>query len=640
MSIAYAATLALTHAQQPTELTGPFTSRTATAGRIIVQAGDGPETMPGGYAASPPGTGVFTGGGGPIYSVEQQHAGVSESSQGIQSVPASSSGPFQTTVGGVAAEATPNTAGGMVQQYIHRAASGGSSPNTTTAATAAQGGTTQSAVGTQQGTSASQYGGGSSAQPQASSATSQQQSQQASGSTIPYQAASSTSGTGLPPAPGPSGGPPAGPSGGGPSAGPPGGPPAPPAGPPGGGPPAGPPGGPPAPPAAPRGPPGGAPPPPGPAGVAAQPAGAAPPPGPQLQTGPLRGKEPTVFSGVRAKAAQFIKDFILWRIVNLRHEAMVDPTQRICLMLLHIRGDAVDDWVMEKLDQLQIATEGNPHANPPIAPIYNHDYERLWDEFTREFARSWMDTNAQAKALLELQKLQMQGDQVDTYISEFERLLAKAGWHRLDQGSIDLFRRGLTQQVHFSCLQREHLPNTLNEWELAARNAVRRLAMKDQIYALRKKTFKGKRSYVPSEDRMDVDAINLEGEEEEEDEDPPYRVEEVNKLDAEEVRRLRKEGRCFKCKRQGHMKNQCTTQGAKGKGKKPNTKSAFQAKLPKSTQARTVSTAQKEEAKIKELPPCYNNNDMVISYLKTLSAEERDSFIDRILLMEGQQHFQ
>ena len=52
-------------------------------------------------------------------------------------------------------------------------------------------------------------------------------------------------------------------------------------------------------------------------------------------------------------------------MINSMAEAMINPFQRITLCLSFIRGEQVDNWVEEKINQLQRAVLGDPVTGIP-----------------------------------------------------------------------------------------------------------------------------------------------------------------------------------------------------------------------------------------------------------------------------------
>jgi hypothetical protein len=182
----------------------------------------------------------------------------------------------------------------------------------------------------------------------------------------------------------------------------------------------------------------------------------------------LRGHPPEVFDGQRKNTQKFVKEFTLWKMCNLRNEAMTNPFQRIALALSYIKGPRVDDWVAQQSNVTVWKVFGNPNANPPTVPIYHDDDERLWNEFVDDFGRAFADTAAAEQAYADLTRLEMKGDEIDEYVATFEHLLSKAGWDRDAHGSLEMFKQGLRKGLHATILQRDPIPNTINEWQAAA----------------------------------------------------------------------------------------------------------------------------------------------------------------------------
>jgi hypothetical protein len=60
--------------------------------------------------------------------------------------------------------------------------------------------------------------------------------------------------------------------------------------------------------------------------------------------GSLRGKASTIFNGDRAKARQFLTQFMNYWMVNDNHEAMLNPYQQTSIALGFIKGLKVDNW--------------------------------------------------------------------------------------------------------------------------------------------------------------------------------------------------------------------------------------------------------------------------------------------------------
>jgi hypothetical protein len=141
-------------------------------------------------------------------------------------------------------------------------------------------------------------------------------------------------------------------------------------------------------------------------------------------------------------------------------------------------------------------------------------------------------------------------DKVDMSITLFKCLIREAGWGPDAEGTIKLFQDILPVGLHCIIRQREMLPATLDEWYDATRKTVQRwqdlndnigpkggpghISTRANRMCRYQKAPPPKRQKDP--DAMDVDTIRTTG-----------------KLSDEEHTRLMKEGRCFCCRKLGHM---------------------------------------------------------------------------------------
>jgi hypothetical protein len=186
------------------------------------------------------------------------------------------------------------------------------------------------------------------------------------------------------------------------------------------------------------------------------------------------GHPPEIFDGQRKNTSKFMTEFRLWEILNSQNESIVNPFQRVALALSYMKGAMVEDWVSQQLDEILIKVQGNQEVNSPIPSTHLDTDEQLWTDFVSNFKRAFTDTASADQAHAELIQLVMNGDEVDEYITKFERLMMKAGWERSAQGSLELFKQGLRKDLHREILQRDSIPRTLDEWQEAARREARR----------------------------------------------------------------------------------------------------------------------------------------------------------------------
>ena len=155
-------------------------------------------------------------------------------------------------------------------------------------------------------------------------------------------------------------------------------------------------------------------------------------------------------------------------------------------------------------------------------------------------------------------QLTMNGWDVDTYIATFDRLTLAAGWDQDSEGTIAKFREGLSKGVHSKALDRDRIPRTIDEWKAAARTEVARAKEKYNAGLTGNQHRNPPRSgnyNTPNPSRTTPNSNNGGI--------VPMEVDNVTaqtnfkKLTPEERAQLAKEGRCFRCRLQGHMACDC-----------------------------------------------------------------------------------
>jgi hypothetical protein len=279
---------------------------------------------------------------------------------------------------------------------------------------------------------------------------------------------------------------------------------------------------------------------------------------PTPSNGGLRGVPPTVFDGTRSRADEFWAQFRRYKLVNRNHDSMTKPFDRVLTALTYVRGPMINDWVNA---QEQALTDRTDVTKPGWVRETSED---LWTEFETAFNDAWTDTSKKQNAYDQLMKLTMNGWDVDTYVATFDRLALAAGWALNAEGTIVRFREGLNKMVHSKCLDRDRIPRTMDEWKAGARtevarakekynagltNSQRRFNQKPRDFGTaspgqtqqRNQTHSSNSGIVP----MEVDAATI------------TPTTSFKKLTPEERALLAKEGRCFRCRLQGHMARDC-----------------------------------------------------------------------------------
>ena len=148
---------------------------------------------------------------------------------------------------------------------------------------------------------------------------------------------------------------------------------------------------------------------------------------------------------------------------------------------------------------------------------------------------------------------------VDTYITTFDRLTLAAGWDSNLEGTIAKFHEGLSKGIHSKALNCDRIPRTIDEWKAAARTEVARAKEKYNAgltgnqcrnppkvgtYANTQTSSRA----PPNSNRSGIVPMEV---------DNAVGQTNFKKLMPEERAQLAKEGRCFRCRLQGHMAHDC-----------------------------------------------------------------------------------
>jgi hypothetical protein len=214
--------------------------------------------------------------------------------------------------------------------------------------------------------------------------------------------------------------------------------------------------------------------------------------------------------------------------------------------------------------------------------------EILWQEFESAFKGAWTDTSKKQNAYNQLIKLTMTRWDINTYVATFECLALAAGWEQDAEGMIMRFQEGLNKMVHSKALDRDKIPCTMDEWKATARNEV---AWAKEKYNAGLTGAQHHNQQKPRDFRNFQNQSNQPQQQQSNPNHIPMDIDAANtiqfkKLTPEERAQLAKEGRCFRCRLQGHMACNCPKNNS-------NTNPTIHTnKTPALTKASTPTTAQ------------------------------------------------
>ena len=99
-------------------------------------------------------------------------------------------------------------------------------------------------------------------------------------------------------------------------------------------------------------------------------------------------------------------------------------------------------------------------------PILTPPHVDVWDEFEQDFVQDWDDTNAHYKAAAELDKLKMEGSNIDHYITKFAELARKAQYQEDDPAVLEKFKHGLPVHLLEAAMHHDQ-PANWEQWKLS-----------------------------------------------------------------------------------------------------------------------------------------------------------------------------
>ena len=161
-------------------------------------------------------------------------------------------------------------------------------------------------------------------------------------------------------------------------------------------------------------------------------------------------------------AKRFVRELNIYFGLNEGCDMVDNPMKKTLLALGFLKGDVVDDWVDVQhnwINQKHAPTD--PNTNHVQVPSTNPIF---WTHFITEFNQAFANSAEKQNASTELHRIRMQGVDLDSYVARFKTLAAKAGYGLDEEGTLNLFRRGLPDALRKNVISK-HNPQTWNEWE-------------------------------------------------------------------------------------------------------------------------------------------------------------------------------
>ena len=242
---------------------------------------------------------------------------------------------------------------------------------------------------------------------------------------------------------------------------------------------------------------------------------------------------PKVFTRKRTDLQRFLQDIFVFLTINKEHYN-TDDKKIAFVMSFMTDGDAAL-WKQEFISKVirDSVTAGNE--------ITFGTYK----SFIESLEKWFLPYNAPGNALDAMKRLRMGEGSFEEHLAKFKLLVSQSG---LDESAAvaDLFRETLPLGLQRPILLSEKPPVTLQEWYDKANTfhgnwrKTQRVLGQGKPIELKKETPRKAFSFPRQRDPNAMD---------------------IDRLTTEERTLLMKEGKCFKCRKQGHLSRDCPPQG-------------------------------------------------------------------------------
>jgi hypothetical protein len=230
-------------------------------------------------------------------------------------------------------------------------------------------------------------------------------------------------------------------------------------------------------------------------------------------------------------------------MLNYDAEVMHQPFTRATLFLSFIKGPAVHEWNMLQVNWFMT------HARTGALPTE----EFLYDTVDAVFRSAFTDTMSVQRAKAEFHLISMECGDLDGYVSKFERLACLAGYDLNSSLVLNRFGSKLIPGLYAAIINRPDEPVTWTEWVHASQKYQQKYLLVqanlgDQWSKDPAKGQKGRskeqwqqalRPKPRDPNAMEIDCIK------------------ARQITTDERTELMKAGKCFTCRKQGHLSHDC-----------------------------------------------------------------------------------
>ena len=236
-------------------------------------------------------------------------------------------------------------------------------------------------------------------------------------------------------------------------------------------------------------------------------------------------------------------------MLNYDAEIMRQPFTRATLFLSFIKGPSVHEWNMLQVNWLM--TRARTGANPRE--------EYLYDTIESAFRSAFTDTMSVQRAKAEFQTIAMDRSDLDGFVSKFERLARLAGYDLNSSLVLDKFGSKLIPGLYAAIVNSQDEPVTWTDWVRAAQKY-------QQKYLLVQANLGDRRSKDPQKGQKNRSKEQWQQALRPKPKDPnAMEIDHVcaRGITTDERAELMRSGKCFTCKKQGHLSRDCPQKPAR-----------------------------------------------------------------------------
>jgi hypothetical protein len=329
----------------------------------------------------------------------------------------------------------------------------------------------------------------------------------------------------------------------------------------------------------------------------------------------LLGREPEIFDGDWAKVENFLTEWNVYQVLNDQTRIMATPLECTMLFFTFIWGPKVGNWVN---DQVKVISRH-------ICQGGNKTNKFIWDTVMDKFANTFQDIMSHERAENELNHLRMEGGNLDIYTSEFKHL-AQLAKYNLEERLVGWkYFNGLPEGLHRAIIKDKNMGLLISvaDYKDAAIRYHRKFLQIQAFFDKSGKSRKPTKQQWQQRFVKDPNAMDL----------TPGRTCARAALTDDEITRLRQEGKCFKCKRQGHIGRNCPNQNSQVRATNTSNASSGASQTPGPSATNTSNARSGTSAPLTSVRKAITAQELV-ELVQDMDQGEKDKVIQDIFMQE------